>query len=246
MTKVLNLDNDFIILWSNYLLSGKMDMNVLTRLAELGQINAVQNYYLFSSQKNQKIDKIIDDYSKNQTPDGDYAKLNKYYYYNRKEIDEKSSNFALEYSRLISKRRDGLLFDEHLESQIHELEEKIRNETYTKSKRDCANSFWNSGIAINNPSQCEMAVEIQRSVPLHNSTDLKDCVNQVRKDLISNYVVDRENNQIKFSLAKNLIYFTSSRKEKALANQFLQELASQPYSNEIRSFLNNLEAERNM
>lgn len=62
---VTELDQDFMTLWSSYLLSGNMDFPRLTALAELGQINAVQSYYLFANtnQSNAKIDAIIDDYS---------------------------------------------------------------------------------------------------------------------------------------------------------------------------------------
>lgn len=61
------LDKDFMTLWSKYLLTGSMDQTRLTALAELGQVNAVQSYYLFTDakQKNQTIDGIVDLYSPN-------------------------------------------------------------------------------------------------------------------------------------------------------------------------------------
>ena len=47
LEKNLNeLDNDFITLWSKYLTTGNLNLDTLTRLAELGQVNAIQEYYL--------------------------------------------------------------------------------------------------------------------------------------------------------------------------------------------------------
>ena len=58
------LDNDFITLWSNYLLYN--DANAIIKplriLAEKGQINAVQSWYLLKKEDehSEKIDKIVE------------------------------------------------------------------------------------------------------------------------------------------------------------------------------------------
>ena len=40
------LDNDFVTLWSKYLTTGNLNLETLAMLAELGQVNAIQAYYL--------------------------------------------------------------------------------------------------------------------------------------------------------------------------------------------------------
>lgn len=57
------LDNDYITCWCKYLLTGdkKLVMKELEGLAELGQINAIQNWYLFNKVgDNINIDKLVD------------------------------------------------------------------------------------------------------------------------------------------------------------------------------------------
>ena len=59
------LDNDFITLWSRYIVTDKivLDMNALQELAEKGQINAVQKWYWFNKKGvNSKIDAIVESY----------------------------------------------------------------------------------------------------------------------------------------------------------------------------------------
>lgn len=60
------LDNDFITIWSNYILyqdKGRI-IGPLTMLAEKGQINAIQSWYLLkeASEQNETIEKIVDNY----------------------------------------------------------------------------------------------------------------------------------------------------------------------------------------
>ena len=59
------LDNDFITLWSRFLLSANFEIfKQIEKLAELGQINAVQSYYHKNSRGvNNTIDKIVESYN---------------------------------------------------------------------------------------------------------------------------------------------------------------------------------------
>ena len=57
------LDNDFVTLWSKKIVSGEdtLIFKDLTKLAELGQINAVQSWYLIAKRtdKNNTIDNLV-------------------------------------------------------------------------------------------------------------------------------------------------------------------------------------------
>ena len=60
------LDNDFITLWSKFLLTNdkKAIIDGIEALAEMGQINAVQSWYLINQgTQNKNIDKILSSYN---------------------------------------------------------------------------------------------------------------------------------------------------------------------------------------
>lgn len=62
------LDNDFVTIWSKYFLTHDESIirDMLEALAELGQINSVQSYYLFNKYgENKYIDEIVDSYKGN-------------------------------------------------------------------------------------------------------------------------------------------------------------------------------------
>lgn len=73
------LDNDFITIWSHYVLYREIDKDALRKLAELGQINAVQSYYLFFKETNAKVDGIVKEY-RGLNPDEIFAQANKEYF----------------------------------------------------------------------------------------------------------------------------------------------------------------------
>lgn len=101
------LDNDFITLWSKFILTQDYMLikNDLEKLAELGQVNAVQSYYLFLEQGD-KTNKLIDDIVDNNFKGGNFnyllAKTHKKMFeedYNSMDNDEQlsSKSYELQY-----------------------------------------------------------------------------------------------------------------------------------------------------
>lgn len=74
------IDNDFVTIWSKYFLTHDESIirDRLEALAELGQINSVQSYYLFNKYgENKYIDEIVDSYKGNSFNEL-WAMANKY------------------------------------------------------------------------------------------------------------------------------------------------------------------------
>jgi len=63
--KITSLDNDFITIWSGHSRDNDYDkiQNPLTKLAELGQINAVQAHYLYNGDENPTIRNHVENIS---------------------------------------------------------------------------------------------------------------------------------------------------------------------------------------
>lgn len=231
-----NIDKDFMILWSNYLLSGKMDMERLTALAELGHLEAIQAYYMMSTTKNATIDKIVDALPINIDPSKDYTRNCKYYFENKKDIDGKvkaAGQLYKKYEHDLYKYRAWL----YASTSIASLSEELHKIPYFKDKLECAKRMWTTGKFIKDPTLLETAVEINSSVPLVSEFIFNICAKSTRRKLKNACKSNPENMTLKFNLAKNLMKFSSSEKNKTIAKTMLENIATNEYSSLLESKL---------
>ncbi len=252
------LDNDFITIWSNYMLYREIDKDALKALAEMGQINAVQSFYLFFFRKDRspKVDEIVENY-KGINPDEDFAKANKLRFDKAEDI-VKVDKLILAISEIeddineLQRKYDNTLIVEYAEQrdierqanrkfeQKKELEKDFYNISFIKLKKECIGEYWNIGLQTKNPLFCERAVELQRSMPMFDLADLRKCVKITRKGLMKAYKKDKEDTLVQFALGKNLLMFRGSDKEKELGNLLLKNLASRELSKETQEYKANL------
>ncbi len=250
------LDNDFITIWSHYVLYREIDKDALRKLAELGQINAVQSYYLFIKETNAKVDGIVKEY-RGLNPDEIFAQANKEYFYGSKDIEkanqllEEIADKQDEYNKIREKYYNTSYYNtsnyydeiEQLEmmmnvkaSERRALEEQFYAIPFIDHKRNSIREYWNIGIQTGNPLFNERAVEIQKRMPLADLDDLRKCVKTTRKGLMKRYKKDKEDVAVKFGLAKNLVLFQASNKEKEIAKTILKQLASRELSQELQAY----------
>lgn len=246
------LDNDFITIWSNYVLYREIDKEALRKLAEMGQINAVQSYYLFFNERNTKVDEIANGY-KGINPDENFAKTNKLRL-DRVDDIARANKILVELANVqeeivdLQRQYDNTLFvqtEERLKlerqadkkfEERKELETEFYNIPFIKMKKECVGQYWQIGLETKNPLFCERAVELQASMPLANIQDLKKCVKITRKGLMKHYKKDMDNVGVQFALAKNLIMFRASDKEKEFANNLLKNLSKRELSQEVQKY----------
>lgn len=121
-------------------------------------------------------------------------------------------------------------------SERRALEEQFYAIPFIDHKRNSIREYWNIGIQTGNPLFNERAVEIQKRMPLADLDDLRKCVKTTRKGLMKRYKKDKEDVAVKFGLAKNLVLFQASNKEKEIANTILKQLASRELSQELQAY----------
>lgn len=229
------LKKDFMILWSNYLLTDKMDMNRLTALAELGQIDAICEYYLMSTKKNPTIGKIVDDLPANN-PINVYTKNCKFYSENKKELDEiaNSAKKLYEgYGRQMYQYRVAI----PLTTQLMAVVNHVHSVPHYKERITCAKQLWKQGKADKNPVELETAVEINASVPLHSEFNVAICSKAVKRRLKNACKENPNDMELLFNLAKNLTNFNNSEKNKEIAKQLLSQISANEYSETLEGAL---------
>lgn len=228
------LDNDFITIWSKILLLRKKDgldiFNDLERLAELGQVNAVQAYYSVLKQgdyRNSVIDKIVDDF-----PDGDFDFLLAKTY--KKQHDE---NYKILFRSFFKS-----YFSNDYENQLKVKKQMMDLQSFQllcKTKQMCLEQY----NKTKDPIILERFFEIASgSTPWANleEKEIFKKYNFVRKNLVSKLQENPDNLQILFALGKNLYFsslFTLFPKTKQ-GKQILLKLKSRPYSKTLQKYIN--------
>ena len=240
------LDNDFISLWSKYLLTNDTSkiMKNITKLAELGQINAIQSYYILTDEENKQIDSFT---NKTNLPDVNSASANL--------ILAKTHRLYQELQRDLECLRE--IKDRNTESYhtlVREFNEKILTylcgvETYLKA------ASYHYGLT-RNALVAERLIEVSEGVGKNNLKHLKDAneycnsrldlsdtykpqlflKSTVAKLLKDMYVAEPKNPQVAFAYAKNLLFFSFGGKKKAEACSILQELSERELSETLRNY----------
>ena len=218
LTKDFNeLDNDYITLWSQYLLSREKQAITydLAKLAELGQINAQAKWYLIAGNR---INDEINRQTKNMLSTTDYHQLmvnaNKCY---------NSERFALK--TLVEK-----LKTEDTRDAINIARCDISDLGYYQNiikAIKTLNEMMMSGKAslLDN----ENYLEILNQNPLCKPEDVKD-YRKVRSALAVQHIKDKSNPVYAFALALNYRTFGVNPKNMKKSNTLLQRLATRKLS----------------
>lgn len=258
------LDNDFITLWSKYILTSDTSYIIkdLEKLAELGQINAVQSWYLFKEiGDNEKIDSIVKSYKL-----GNYNEL-----FAIANYLSKTTEVIQEYVKLYdnceyweSKYREfSGYYDEEAIQQLQKCEKKVN--LLIKKLRELPNiqkylmairhaseqaKLTNSYVILQRVSEmlCSLAsetflVEDQKlylkKAKIANVHATKELFKQYRKILKKNGKIDINENPIfYFSLAKSVVLFDKKAKLKNIGLGILREFSEREYSKELQESIN--------
>ena len=213
------LDNDFITLWSKYIVMGEQCAiyDELTKLAELGQINAVQSWYLFANPdvNNPVIDAHLQKYGKG--PNELLAKA--HYYYHKERITEDEETI----------RQHGP------NSDLSEVAyNNIQLSNYWKLCLQARKAYLEQYGYSHNILFAERFCELSR---LADTNTYKKDVKYVRKVLLQQYNKGVKSPQISFALGKNLILFKDFTSFKwQLGLDLLLELSKRELSATLQNY----------
>lgn len=241
-------DNDFITAWCKYLITNDNDFAKanIQALAHLGQINAIQDWYLMKNpeDKDEVIDKIVCKY--------ELTNFNEVYalgcFYKDKEsakIDEIIKKVkALDHEKIEMLNRTSayypnqddifkiLAFNQDflsIERQLDNLQaqySKLQNSQYRNYAVSFAKSMYK---ARKNPLYYERALEILHDDYFSNDSIILPKARKIQRKLHKLYKSNPEDPSVKFALAKNLYYFSYGKKRE-LGKKMLKELATRDFS----------------
>ena len=221
------LDDDFITLWSKFMLSyDKDDIIVpLEQLAEKGQINAIQQWYIWKNpeQRNKNIDDIVNGFAKGTFNEA-YAIACATY--------SKNKNLIREVGREIS--RNKILGIANFDKKYFELNdrliEELKSSDYVKQISIVAEFTLMSAQTTNNCLIYERLLEIYRnnSLFLDSANFEKSFSNFVKEALLKKLDKEPKDPKLLFALAKNLIYFSWEEKDVFKGKQILLTLSKRP------------------
>lgn len=233
------LDDDFITLWSNFILYHDTSAIIepLQRLAEKGQVNAIQCWYLLKKpeQQNQIIDSIVDGYYGDAFNEA-LAIANRTYDRTKPELlalkekiaeyHEKGKKCALprmDEELVVTEEIDNIYFRER-----YRLVEQFRATEYAKQ---LVNATELTELAATTTKSCliwERLFEIYAANSLIlNCNRISEKDHQsIRKALRKRLKVDPQNSVSKFTLAKSLSFFSDGKGFESI--NILKELTNRP------------------
>ena len=242
---VSQLDQDFITIWSYYILYLESGMDGLTErtitsLAEQGQINAIQSYYLFNEPFNNT---VIDDHvltleNKSGLHFNEKFAIHSYY-----ESQEKSqTNKKQLYEEIESRMKANDCFDESFDELLEEVK-KYKSYKYLEAAYDDALYECNK---TKNPLVGQRALEMALAslftiskITISEVTNdslyktVKKEIKTVYNKLMKEYRKDPSNELVKYALGKNIVllqdtYCDVSEKVLEFGKGLLRELANRP------------------
>ena len=241
------LDNDFITLWSKYILwnDASSIIKPLERLAEKGQINAIQSWYLIKKQeeKNEKIDAIVDGYYGTSFNEAlaiacrEYDKSKLELKELRKQIayyDELGYNFAKEYLN----ETQIFLADDKNKYYIERdrLIEEYRNTEYAKLLTIAADLTEQACKNAKTISVFERLFEIYAANPLVLDNDrisektIVELKKRARSVINNKKASEEDKTRLKFILGKNILFFSKKEKGQSEGTDIMFELSKRPLS----------------
>lgn len=237
-----SLDDDFITLWSNYLLYNDTSLIIkpLEELAEKGQINAIQCWYLLkkADQQNAVIDEIVDRFYGDSFNEA-LAIANRIYANSRTELKEMKEKIAQYHNQgkklALTELYNGRTIEEkdniHFIARDNALEQ-FRNSDYAKQLVVAADLTESACVSTKSCLIFERLFEIYAANPL-----ILDCSRisegdhyNIRKALRKRLKANKDDVVSKFTYAKSLSFFSKGKKELESV-RMLSALAKRPLMN---------------
>ena len=249
------LDNDFITCWCKYLLTGDIGlvMDDLEKLAELGQVNAIQEWYRFNEiGDNKNIDELAKTICRNYSgllvkarigskEEGQIAQQDNLLAY----VDEEHwvSGFRTGYYELTDRarkcRRDIVevpYIKDYYAAVNRALQ--IGNRTDDVVVLETANEMYSelaSKIGIEDTSK-----EMDKAIKKLNSEICTRILKDIKKEKKENGTSKLlEDPRVCFTLSKAILLFNDKHKQKPLAVELLKGLSKREYSDKLKSNKNN-------
>ena len=233
------LDDDFITLWSNFVLYHDTSAIIepLQRLAEKGQVNAIQCWYLLKKpeQQNQIIDSIVDGYYGDAFNEA-LAIANRTYDRTKPELlalKEKIAEYHKKGKKCALPRMDEeLVVTEEIDNiYFRERDRLVEQFRATEYAKQLINAAELTELAATTTKSCliwERLFEIYEANSLIlncNRISEKDH-HSVRKALRKRLKVAPQDAVSKFTLAKSLSFFSDGKGFESI--NILKELANRP------------------
>ena len=243
--EVSQLDQDFITMWSYYILYMESGIDGLTNkalieLAEQGQINALQTYYLFYKPGDNG---VIDTHIAVLENTSGLNFNEKFAISNYYESEEKiKTNKQLLYDEIESRMKANDCFDESFDELLEEIK-KYKSYRYYHAACDDAIYECNKtknplvGQRALEMSLCSMfaIARVSKSEAVNGSLykEVKKEIKEVYKSLMKEYKKDPSNELIKYALGKNIVLLQSAycdvnEKVMEFGKGLLRELANRP------------------
>lgn len=244
------LDNDFITYWSRFILQWQEEPEVLEKLAELGQVNAMQSYYLVN--KDCVPNAVIEENAKALPQNNFNNQLVLAHRAYMKEND-KITRASQELEDDLLKRKD--IIQNSGVYYTYEEEQRLRflNENISSNAQKLLYSNFGCGVtksltstfelfkATQNPLVLERFCEVASGTPevfigAELSSLGKKAQKSARKLLMEKYKQEKDP-QTEFALGKNLIFFEkTSKKLRLFGVSLLENLAKREYSEQLQSY----------
>ena len=237
--ELTNLDNDFITIWSDFILNGPSDKfrNDLTKLAELGQINAIQSWLLINEKntENKKIEEYVKDIeNKGFLNYNEMIVLSHKYYQNEKFSIQRQFRLYYDQKQLINKNSfnwdDSTL--ENNECTLLEIKQRIRQFKSINFDHQAINDITKMPGYFSNPFLMERAAELVEGSPagVFFGGEERAKLNSL-KMLKKLFKKDQNDVRVNYHLGKNLVFWQKyNAKAQALGIKILSKLASRPLS----------------
>lgn len=236
-----DLDNDFITLWSNYLLYDDTSsiMAPLKELAELGQINAIQCWYLLKKEDetSEKIENRVAEfygdsfnealaianrmYDKNKPL---YIALKKEIISNHEMGVEYGKKCYYEYNQVIDEQNNKYFIKQD------QLIKQYRNTEYAKQLIKTADIAEHTAKTSNLGFFWQRLFEIYRANPMifDNERIIEDDIKTLRKCFKKRIKNNPQDIPAVYSLGKNLIFFNEKPRYVIEGIETLRGLAERP------------------
>lgn len=229
-----DLDNDFITLWSNYMLYNDTTSIIkpLRILAEKGQINAIQSWYVLkkSEEKSEIIDNIVDGYYGDSFNEK-LAIANRIYDQNKLQIKSLLENIVL--ADKMGKERE---LNENVEDENNEFfilrNKLITDYVNTPFAQQIQRATESANFSINLSRSAliyERLIEIYFSEPLiFNKFPSESSIENLRKIFKKRIRKNPDDIPALFSLGKNFMYFSKKDKQGLEGACIIKDLSMRP------------------
>ena len=231
------LDNDFVTLWSKKIVSGEdtIIFKDLTKLAELGQINAMQSWYFLAKNgdDNAVIDNLVDNLG-NGGANELLAIAHKDFFVNGRLVQ------MCAWWKLHSL---GFSMTDEQDEKCNNLRYEIQSSEYANCYRLAIEMYYNNYKNTHNPLVLERFYEMmggrtkihKKLIDIEARASSREFRN-LRKTLLEMYEQDKNNVAVAFALGKNLTLFKSNNFLKALGSKILTELSNRELSQTLQDY----------